>query len=374
METFKAGKWINQYEYKSFRPEPINRPLEIYDNDIHYLLNEASRLVGELNAYSRLIPNVDFFIHMHITKEATTSSRIEGTKTEFNEALMDESEISPERKNDWQEVRNYTFSMNSAISELKGLPLSMRLLKKTHSTLLSDVRGENKLPGEIRSSQNWIGGSNPSNALFVPPHHEELPELISDLEKFIHNDSLKINPLIMAALAHYQFETIHPFLDGNGRIGRLLITLILVDKKILSKPTLYLSDFFARNKGAYYDSLTMVRQTNDIRQWFKFFLTGVKETSENSIKTFEKIIALRSKSEESILHLGRKSQKAKQMLQYFYSRPIADAKDIIELLGTSHQTAIGLLKDFVELGILKEVVGRKRNRLFDFREYLEIFG
>jgi len=373
MNTFKAGNWINQYEYKSFRPEPINYPFEIRDNDIHYLLNEASRLVGELNAYSRLIPDVDFFIHMHITKEATTSSRIEGTKTEFDEALMDESEISPERKNDWQEVRNYTLAMNSAISELKSLPLSMRLLKNTHSTLLSNVRGERKLPGEVRSSQNWIGGSNPSNALFVPPHHDELPDLLTDLEKFLHNDSLKMSPLIMAALAHYQFETIHPFLDGNGRIGRLLITLILVEKKLLNKPTLYLSDFFARHKGAYYDSLTMIRQNSNINQWIKFFLTGVKETSENSIKTFEKIIVLRSKSEDSILQLGRKSQKAKQMLQYFYSHPIADAKDIITLLDTSHQTAIGLLKDLMELGILREVIGRKRNRLFYFKEYLDIF-
>ena len=300
------------------------------------------------------MPDVDLFIRMHVVKEASKSSRIEGTQTTIDEALSPKEMILPERRDDWQEVQNYVIAMNQAITELETLPLSNRLLKNTHKRLLQGVIGTEKLTGEFRSSQNWIGGSCPSDAVFVPPQHTDLPELMGDLEKFWHNDTIHMPHLIRIAISHYQFETIHPFLDGNGRIGRLLITLYLVSKGFLKKPTLYLSEHLEKHKGAYYDALTGVRESNDMNHWIRFVLTAIYTSAVKGKNTFQEILSLRNEVEQITLRLAKKAEKARLLLNHLYSNPIITTNEVAEIIDATHQTASNLIKDFEELKILEK--------------------
>jgi Fic family protein len=312
---------------------------------------------------------------MHTFKEAVVSSRIEGTRTNIEEALIGEKEINPEKRDDWKEVNNYVAAMNSAIDELKTLPLSNRLIKNTHKILLSSCRGEYKRPGEFRISQNWIGGTNLNDAVFVPPAHTELPDLLSDFEFFLQNKEIKIPHLVRIAVAHYQFETIHPFLDGNGRIGRLLITLYLVSSGILEKPLLYLSDFFEKNKALYYDNLTIVRTKNDLGQWIKFFLTGVMQTADNAVGILKKITDLKAAIEkERILLMGKRSKQGLALLYQLFKKPVVTVKDVQSLTNLSPKAANDLVRVFIEKKILIETTGYQRNRVFIFSEYLKMFS
>ena len=374
INEFRAGDYEQQYEYRSFLPTPINREWTLSDPQTLTLLEEANRLLGELNAFSQLIPDVDFFIRMHITKEATTSSRIEGTQTNIEEALVDKSDLDPEKRDDWQEVHNYIQAINFAIQQLSHLPLSNRLLRETHAVLLQGVRGKHKQPGEFRTSQNWIGVSL-KHAAFVPPHHQHVPDLMSDLETFMHNDQIHVPHLLKIALIHYQFETIHPFLDGNGRLGRLLIVLYLVSFGLLHKPALYLSDFFERHKGEYYDQLMAVRATHKLEPWLRFFLLGMRETAGLSIQVFKDILALKERIEREKMptfHVRRQAN-AQALMRFLYQQPMVSIKAAAHLIKAQTNTAAALIDDFVKLGILREFTGQKRDRLFVFDEYVRLF-
>lgn len=378
MNNYKSGenkifgsKTSHQYEY--FLPSLIDCDFSIENKKVLTTLEEAVRLLGELNAYGCLIPDIDFFIQMHVISEAVSSSKIEGTKTGMDDALLSESEIDPEKKDDWQEVKNYTKAINQTIKNLDQLPVSVRLFKKAHKILLSGVRGGQKLPGEIRTSQNWIGGASINSAHFVPPHHQHLSELLSDWEKFWHNNSLDIPILIKVAIGHYQFETIHPFLDGNGRIGRLLISLQLIEKGFLRYPVLYISDFFEKHRQSYYDALDKVRKNNALDQWVLFFLEGVIETSKKSKRTFENILALRELFENKIATLGRKTERGRKLLIYLFFDPIVNIKNVEQNLGIQYKAANNLVQDFISLGILKETTGYSRNRLFAMDDYIKLF-
>ena len=374
ISEYISGKYEQQYEYRSFLPERINHAWHVDEPEVVTLLDDANRLLGELNAFSQLVPDVDFFIKMHIAKEATTSSRIEGTRTNMEEALVDVQDVDPERRGDWEEVQNYIEAVNFSIDRLQTLPLSTRLLRETHKVLMQGVRGEDKLPGEFRRSQNWLGPSL-KNAIFVPPHHGHLADLMTDLENFIHNDEIHVPHLIRVGILHYQFETIHPFLDGNGRLGRLLIALYLANFNLLHKPALYLSDYFERNRLNYYDHLTVARVKSDMIAWLRFFLFGVQETAERSIGVFKAILELKERIEREIMPQfhARRQANAQALMRSLYQGPVVNIKGVKTLLNVQTNTASSLIGDFEEYGILKEMTGYKRNRTFVFSEYLLLF-
>ncbi|MFT6850775.1 MAG: Fic family protein [Sphingobacteriales bacterium] len=374
MKTFNAGKRINQGTYKSFQPNTINREWKLDNMEVLSLLSRADRQLGRLDMYSEYIPNINLFIRMHVIKEATESSKIEGTKTNIEEALLARDDLNEEKRDDWEEVQNYIKALNSAISSLSKLPFSSRLIKDTHKILLQGVRGKRKLPGEFRTSQNWIGGASINDATFVPPIFAEIDKFMSDLEKFAHNSESYFPDLLKIALIHYQFETIHPFLDGNGRVGRLMITLYLVEKGILKKPILYLSEFFERNRMLYHDNLTRVREKDDINQWFKFFLVGIIETAQSGIATFDCILKLQKEVEAKIQTLGSRARNATVILNHLFQNPILDAPKAKELTSLSFPSVYKLIDDLESLGILTEITGAKRGKTYMFKEYINLFN
>lgn len=374
ISDYQAGSYEAQFQYQSFLPTPINHEWLIADPALQQLLSQADRALGELNAFSQLVPDVDFFIQMYVAKEATYSSRIEGTQTNVEDAFKDLDDVSPEKRNDWDEVQNYIQAMNHAVERLATLPFSNRLLKEAHAILLQGVRGQAKHPGEFRASQNWIGVSL-KNAVFVPPHFERVPDLMSDMEKLLHDEEHYVPPLIKIAIAHYQFETIHPFLDSNGRLGRLMIPLYLASEEVLTKPALYLSDYFERHKTAYVDHLMAVREGNHLREWLVFFLYGVEETAKSSISVFKNILTLQERIDRDVLpqFSKRRHENARRLIDHLYKKPVMDTKAVTDFLGTTPNTAYAMVSDLVKHGVLTEMTGQSRNRLFIFRDYIELF-
>ncbi len=374
ISDFQAGQYEDRYEYRAFLPETVCHEWVSADAELTEILGRADRALGELNAFAQLVPDIEFFIQMYVAKEATQSSRIEGTQTNIEDAFKDVDDLNPEERDDWAEVQNYIRAINFSIEALETLPLSNRLLRQTHEILMEGVRGKDKRPGEFRVSQNWIGVSL-KNAVFIPPHHEHVADLMSDLEKFLHADDIFVHPLLRIAIAHYQFETIHPFLDGNGRLGRLMISLYLASEGLLSKPALYLSDYFERNKTAYVDHLMAVRQGNHLRDWLIFFLHGVEETARASASAFRAILELKGRIERDVLpHFSsRRQDNAQAVMRFLYARPVVDVKAVTELTQTTANTASALITDLVEHGVLTEFTGQRRNRLFIFQDYIELF-
>jgi Fic family protein len=373
MRNFISGKKIKQSDYKSFQPNFINREWIVDNNEVISLLNEANQWLGRLDMFSNYVPNIDLYISMHVIKEATQSSKIEGTQTKIEEALMDRSEISEEKRNDWEEVQNYIRALHSSLEILKKLPFSSRLIKETHKILLSGVRGKHKLPGEFRRSQNWIGGASIKDAKFIPPEFNTINDLMSDLEKFVHYNEYNVSELLKIAIVHYQFETIHPFLDGNGRVGRLMIPILLINEKILKRPILYISDFFEKHRRLYYDNLTEVREANDITQWCKFFLVAIIETAKKGVETFDQLIKLKKQTDEKLNSLKLRSDRIYKIMDYLYKNPLVNTSIVMEITGSSREMAISNMKKLEKVGVLKLSSTNKKNKQYVFAEYLDLF-
>ncbi len=374
LEEYKAGEYKQGNGYKAFLPSNINYNWGWDDTKLDSLLAEANRQIGELNAYSLLLPNVDLYIKMHVKIEANKSSKIEGTRTTIEEDLSDLQDINPEKRDDWEEVQNYVKATNYGIDRINnGFPVCNRLIRDIHRILLNGVRGEKKTPGEFRISQNWIGGTMPSTAAYVPPLVEDVADCLKDLELFINNEEIDTPDLVKIAIIHYQFESIHPFLDGNGRIGRLLIPLYLQSKKYLDNPCLYISFFFEKNRDLYYQKLNDVRVKDDIIGWIKFFLEGIIETAKIAKEKFKKVVELTKKVDTQITDLKVKYDNAKKIIDYFYDEPYSTRKKISEALKMPESTVNGVINELKSANIIQETTGYSRNQIFVFSEYVEIF-
>lgn len=372
----RAGTYKNNLSgdmtYKSFMPTVLPpKPSIELTKEIVDILVKANKQLALLDGIATRIPNMDLFISMYVRKEALMSSQIEGTQATLEDVLdpcLQENTNRPVG-----DVVNYIKATDFAINRLKELPLCNRLIKEVHEVLLQGVRGQNKSPGEFRNSQNWIGsaGCNLQNARFVPPSVEDMKQAMSDLEKYI-NEEDSLDVLIRAGLIHYQFETIHPFLDGNGRIGRLLITLFLMEKKILTTPALYISYFLKKNRIEYYDRMSEVRLKGDYEQWIKFFLEAVYESAKDATETIDKLVALHDKNCVAIEHLGRRAKNVIRVFAYLEVNPIIEIQKTSKDLGIAFNTMSSVVKDLIDIGILEQTSTQSRNRTFVYKDYLEI--
>lgn len=372
IEEFKAGRYVQQYEYRCFVPEPVNHDWTWESRDLTVAFERAVKALAALDACSQFVPDVNLFIRMHVMREASASSRIEGTRTELEEAVLPETAVAHERRDDWREVNNYVAAMEWALDELRRLPLSIRLLRGAHARLLEGVRGADRFPGEIRRSQNWIGGASLASARYIPPAPEFLPDLLGDLELFWHNDRFTVPHLVRCAISHYQFETIHPFCDGNGRTGRLLIPFYLIDKGELALPSLYVSATLERHRGAYYDALTRAREKDDLAGWVVFFLDAVTETARTGCSKFKRIFALRDEMREYTRGM-RGTAAAQRLLLHLYREPRLTIQQAAAALESDYQSARRIVRRFVADGILVAADGPRRNAIYDFRRYLDLF-
>lgn len=360
-------------EYKSFLPKPLpSNPAIEYDQEMVELLSKANRSVGILQGISSQVPDIDLFVSMYVRKEALLSSQIEGTQATLDDIL--DPNLDDNTNLEVEEVINYIRAASYAKQRVKALPISSRLLREIHEILLAGARGSEKNPGEFRRSQNWIGpqGGSLKDARFVPPNVNDMIDAMSDLEIFINQEDA-LDPLIKIGLVHYQFETIHPFLDGNGRIGRLMINLFLMERKVISYETLYISYFLKRNRIEYYDRLMEVRSKGNFEQWIKFFILAVYESAEDAIQTIEKLVKLNEQNTRLVENnVGRAKKTVKLVLKYLEGHPIIDIKKTSAALDLSYNTVSSAVKQLIDLGILVQTVSGQRNRVFAYEEYLQI--
>ncbi len=373
LEDYKSGSYIKVNDYKAFIPSKINDEWIWNDSELNKLLSEANLQLGTLNGFAEQIPNIDIYIKMHVKVEANKSSKIEGTKTTIDEDLLEKLDVDPEKRDDWQEVQNYVEAMNYGIERIKEIPVCTRLIKEIHGILLKDVRGKYKNPGEYRTSQNWISGTRPDNAVYVPPIPSEIGNCLSDLEKFINNEKINVPELIKIAMIHYQFESIHPFLDGNGRTGRILIPIYLLSEGIINKPCFYISDYIEKNKDAYYDFLSRVRTNNDMISWIKFFLEATIETAKTARVKFENVIKFTNEMNNKIMELPIRPDNSKKVIDLLYNEPRVNRNIISEKTGIKMTTIDNIIKIFVNEGILVETTGFKRNQIYLFEKYIKLF-
>ena len=361
---------------EAFVPPPLPPNPAVQMNRLYRRLEAANRALGQLNGIISILPSTPLFLYMYVRKEALLSSQIEGTQSSLSDLLLFENEQAPGVPlDDVQEVSNYISAMEHGLARIEeGLPVSIRLIREVHETLMTKGRGSTQQPGEFRRSQNWIGGTRPGNALFVPPPPERVLDLMSQLEAFIHADAQQIPSLIKAGLVHVQFETIHPFLDGNGRLGRLLVTLLFCAQNILKEPTLYLSLYFKTHRQQYYDLLQNVRERGDWESWLEFFLEGITETSLQAAEAAREIMGLCEKDQNRIKSLGRPAVSALRVHQFLQQKPIAGIPAVAKALGISAPTTAKSFRYLQDLGILQEITGKRRNRIFAYSDYLSILN